>query len=375
MRKRKNFTKKEIGILNKYYPENGSLFCSQLLPDRSLTAVNAKANLLGLKIISKEKRDSLRREGQNKPSDHYNINPEQFYNISTSEVAYFLGYFWADGHLAIRKVKGGHKYTFSLGISYIDYISIKEIIDKLGKWSVSIREPNVKQKRPSKIAVISTGNMPLVKYLFDLDFQEKSQNSPTKILSKIPNHLKHYFWLGYFDGDGSIVKGSSYVMAFTGAYSQDWTDTENLCKELGISYSIQKRISKMGKNSSFRILNRQNVHIMGSYLYSSIKVDKIGLLRKYSKWAVAEEIFKKSEKIRNTKIEEDENFIKNEENFLFIIKKYSGEITRQKILEHFSINQSFFWKLKFSLEHKGFIYSDKTVGEKPYFSKEPNDRT
>jgi len=47
-------------------------------------------------------------------------------------------------------------------------------------------------------------------FLSENNYKEKSYVSATKILNKIPNNLKKYFFRGYFDGDGSIYKYEKY---------------------------------------------------------------------------------------------------------------------------------------------------------------------
>ncbi len=45
-------------------------------------------------------------------------------------------------------------------------------------------------------------------FLLENDFDKKSLLSPTKVLSKIPDELKHYFFRGLIDGDGCPIFNS-----------------------------------------------------------------------------------------------------------------------------------------------------------------------
>jgi hypothetical protein len=106
-------------------------------------------------------------------------------------------------------------------------------------------------------------------------------------LSKIPNELKHYFFRGLIDGDGSFYfKDYTRQFALTSSYEQDWDYFERLCEYLGIKYKIKrvinfnKKTKKENKSSVLRILGKEIIKL-GEYIY---KGDDFGLSRKINKY-------------------------------------------------------------------------------------------
>jgi len=369
--KKRYFTKEEDEVLYKYYPDNGSVFCSQFLKMRSLRAIRSRVSYLKLKISSKKKRNLIRSKGFDRPSDYYDINPEQFYKIEKPEVAYFLGYFWADGHLSIKKLKRGSIYTITMSINYEDFLNIENTLALMGKWRLYDKMPSVKFKRPNRAKTISTGNMPLVKYLHSLDLHKKSLVSPTKILSKIPDHLKHYFWRGYFDGDGTISKENLSCIRFSGSYSQDWSDLIALFEQLGIKkFSKVKNIRHRGGESTVITQGRESIRKLGNYLYKDRELDQIGLDRKYLRWKKIEINAIQLEKSENIIFCEPRDFLTSEIRVLELINNYSGFIIRRKILDYFNLSHFYFDQFCRSLKKKGFVITNKKIGEKPYLITE-----
>lgn len=208
-----------------------------------------------------------------------------FTNIQTAEVAYLLGFIYADG--CIDKESSG-KVRITMTIVATDFLEIYSTIKKTGNWNVS--NINIKNRKPAMKMNINNRN--LWQFLSDNDYEIKSGASADKILSKIPDHLKHYWWRGYFDGDGwfNYKKNYKYSFGFSACYEQNWGFVKNLLEKLNIKYSYNKRIKKSGKDSSINVYSIDGVIKFGNYIYKNYHEDKIGLTRKYIKWSEIKQI-------------------------------------------------------------------------------------
>ena len=154
-----------------------------------------------------------------------NINPNLFLNITTKEIPYLLGLIWADGFL--NPSKNGKNSNLGFVMVKEDINIIKPVLETIGKWNYYERKQPVESWKPS-INVI-TNNKRILNFLIENDYDIKSQASADKILSKIPDELKHYFFRGLIDGDGCFYhyvpqKGSTLrQFILTSTYEQDWS--------------------------------------------------------------------------------------------------------------------------------------------------------
>lgn len=258
------YTKEEISFLKENYERYGGKYCCIKLK-RNSEAVGATARRLGLYYKKDEIHDSLRP-----------VSFEQFKNIS-KEIAYFLGYFWADGYIKNYKSKNG-KITYwriCLEIVEKDASDILNIMNKIGRWSIQKRNRKITWQETWSFV---TNNEPLYLFLEENDFALKSSEEPSKILSKIPNYLLIYFWRGYFDGDGACgLVGRGRYIEFSSTYKYKWSEVIKLCESLSINnYKIYNQISKKGhKSSIFKIYGKASEPLLKYLLKSTI-----GLKRK-----------------------------------------------------------------------------------------------
>ena len=133
----------------------------------------------------------------NKPPGNkkYSVNKDFFKYVNNAEVAYWLGYIAADGHVA--------KNNRLFQITSIDEEQIYKLIDSLkSNHKVSIKEP----REPSHKRIYTLG-------IYDRDFVKRlieqgiinNKTYKLKYPYQINNeNMKHYI-RGYFDGDGSIT--------------------------------------------------------------------------------------------------------------------------------------------------------------------------
>ncbi len=227
------------------------------------------------------------------------INIDLFYNIQLPEIAYFLGFFWADGY--IYKSKQWNSTICSIEIQDNDFQEIKKCLQLLGNWNFRLKKSKINSKKLFSKAY--SADKDLYYFLLENDFDKKSGASPDKILSKIPEHLKHYFFRGINDGDGCIfVNHSNRSIIIAGSYNQDWGIFKLLCKQLNIFYRIKKRRTlrnnKIHKSSYFLISTTYDILIFGNYIYKNIKDNPLGLTRKYNKFLEIVELSKKMKEIK-----------------------------------------------------------------------------
>lgn len=280
------FTESEREFIKNNHVEHCVEYCAKKI-NAPLGSTYNKICDWGLQLNREERRIRFT-NAHEKENWEYKVNADKFINITMPEVAYFLGYFWADGHIKIWANKNGTiVYTFCMAIQQEDYLAIKETIEKIGDFNIYLDERKKKNSTWKDCISIYTSNKVLVKYLVDNDFQIKSQTTPTKILNKIPEHLKHYFFRGWFDGDGCLYDNKnklSGIVSISGTYDQDWSELLNLLSFIGIKGRVAKRITKEGKRSDVIFGKQKYVMNFGRYIYKNREIDKIGLNRKYNKW-------------------------------------------------------------------------------------------
>lgn len=205
------------------------------------------------------------------------VDTEQFIDVKTPEVAYLLGLIWADG--CVVCVPETHRYVIQITNTLTDALIFNDIAQKTGKWNF-----NTYGQRGSRkpIGVLSTSNKELVEFLIDNDYKSKSWESADKILSHIPEDIKHYWFRGLLDGDGCLSNG----VDIASSYKQDWGFMIKLCNKLQIEYQLHQRINNKNgyKFSSFNIQKIKFADRFCNYIYQNYEKDKIGLERKYNQY-------------------------------------------------------------------------------------------
>lgn len=304
---KKIITECQMKILREHYPLKGASFCA-LLTGLSPNYIRKQCHRNGIKVnielkkqlkidlknkIKKEKAEQRTkiREARIKQQqiskqikiqskiDNQKVNHLQFLNIKTPEVAYILGFLWADGWI--------YKNRITTQCRKEDLETIKHIFLRTGDWKISDR--NTLNRQPQ--LVIGTGNPIIASFLKENGYLAKSGGDAGQILSKIPDNLKHYWFRGLIDGDGCFYvneKNRCYQFSVCSTYDQDWTYFVNLCNSLSIRHGIQRRVevTKLGEeqfHSTVRISNRTDIIKLGDYIYQGYEADKMGFPRKYEK--------------------------------------------------------------------------------------------
>lgn len=185
-------------------------------------------------------------------------------------VVYFLGFFWADG--TIRKNKP--RMTFK--IKKVDFNDLLPHIHRLGDfWRYGEAVPL--NPKWSTLSILSVTHRDLWAFLKNHDYLIKSGTSADKILSIIPDHLKHYWWRGYFDGDGSMSKIRGGVLSFNSGLNQDWSFVHSLGKVLDIDFTIERKDRGKRGGSKTLISSWAYLSRLMKYMYAG---EEFGLSRK-----------------------------------------------------------------------------------------------
>lgn len=205
-----------------------------------------------------------------------------FENIKDREIAYILGLLWADGHVTFANNKSKTPIVKHTSKEE-DNITFKEILLFSGSWNTfTCNNVGSYAKTPKNILINWVSDRKLGEFLIENQYRNKT-NSPDKILNKIPNELKQYWYRGFFDGDGSVtIKNKGHhSIAFTGHENQNWYFIIKLFNEININnYRIRIIKSRGGKSSQIRITNKKDLLKFENYLYSDYDEYQLGLFRK-----------------------------------------------------------------------------------------------
>lgn len=299
IKKTYKWTKDELDFLLKNYSKIGADKCTEYIK-RSTYVIGQKASKLGIKlnkdILSEISVNNNKKRQEKRPNSDFKVNVEKFENINTKEVAYFLGYFWADGHVPHKKKRNGIP-SISMSISTEDCNCIKDCINTIGEWNYYTLKQRINCVPMTRV---TTSNTRLSNFLIDNDFHLKSKVSADKILSKIPEDIKHYFFRGLIDGDGCIHYSNKKYnkrinLSICSCYEYDWSFIEEICKILDIKYLISRRLKKIGANSEI-IMTGKNALKFCNYIYNGHETDGIGLPRKIEKYKLIKNHIYESDK-------------------------------------------------------------------------------
>ena len=226
-------TNTELDFIRQNYQILGGTDCARKL-NRSRHAVVTNAKAMGLDLTH-EHRSNIMKRKLDKPFDERNVNPSSFI--------------------------------------------IPEQMDKVNAYLLGFTAtpPGCREA-----TIVSTNNRPLAEFLNSMDYITKSSAPATKILNFIPQNLRRYWWLGCMDGDGCFSFGKiGQEIGIHSSYTQDWTHAEQLAKQLGIDYHLERRIAKRGKSSAIRIIKKESCSKFIHYLYPTGY--EFGLCRKHQK--------------------------------------------------------------------------------------------
>lgn len=189
-----NNHKKELGLLsnNKILRNQEEYICSQY--GKKLAKDIAKELSCSVSFIEKVFREH---NLTNTKTQIYSLNENYFDNIDSFDKAYLLGFIASDGCIYCRS---NHQKMLSISVNSIDLEILNNFKNNLNTTKpISIDEKTsmANLQITSDILCNSLINIGIIpKKTFDIDF--------STIFSNIPNKFIPTFFLGYFDGDGSI---------------------------------------------------------------------------------------------------------------------------------------------------------------------------
>lgn len=250
--------KEEEEFIRANFYQLGITGCAKAL-GRSPMMVFQRAKKWGLKV----REDIL--------FDRFDIS--HFENLQDPFVIYFLGYFWADG-----SITGEKKHRIKFKINNLDfYEAISPNQNKLGDfWNYGEYDPPKNKPHWKKSSVLEVTNLYLWRFFYNFDYRSKTGASADKILNAIPEELRHYWWRGYFDGDGSIPKDKG-IISFNACYDQDWTFMKILENKLDINFMIERKDRGDRKGSKAIASAYAQTKRFYEYIYSG---EEFGLKRK-----------------------------------------------------------------------------------------------
>lgn len=220
--------------------------------NRTRSAVQNKINELGLK------RD-----------DKYNFNHKAFSEVNNQDVAYWLGFIYADGFVYINK---NRSCELGIEIAKRDYEHLKKFNKFLnGNLNVKYRKRyNYDDtNRYSEYANIRLYSKQIV---IDLQkygiVQNKTYVSNENVLQYIPNEFKMDFIRGFLDGDGWIRKDRKRF---------------GMCGvNLNLLKGIQQYLSELEIDSRISVISKSDkkINIRGREYNSNLDVFKLEIKSK-----------------------------------------------------------------------------------------------
>lgn len=283
------FSNTQTNFLIKNYPTKGLVWCTEQLPFTK-EQILSKVGRLGLKlnydIYCKSRSKLYPNRPQRKTGLRLDI--ENIFSFKDPKSNYILGFLWGDGWIS--------KIAYRVCFQFLkeDYLNLAHCFDSWGKWHTYFKNKS-KNNITRKDSVDLSGNSEfLYNFLANNDYGNKSTCSPYKILQSISIDQHHFFWRGYIDADGCWYYNEKNILrqfSLAGSYNQDWSSFENLCRNLDIKYTIQRReqfskvLNKTTRSSCCRITGKYNLLRLGQYVYPN-GFDKIGLKRKYDVYRV-----------------------------------------------------------------------------------------
>lgn len=187
----------------------------------------------------------------------YNYNKEFFYN-ETPELAYFLGFFMADGHLVWNN---GGRYELNIEINTKDI----EILNKFVEWicpgkPLMFRSRNINETI-CNVCRLYINDKTIVSILLEKYGILQNKTGNEKLLFKDRASLFSSFIRGLFDGDGSVLLDGD--RAYVDICSASLSLLEEIKKYFGYG-----NINKVNTIHSWKITNTGDVKKFIDFIYT-----------------------------------------------------------------------------------------------------------
>lgn len=214
------FTKQDIEIIEKFFPENGANHCWKLINKENINCedVSKKASSLKIKCSDAARRNSIiASKGQHFP---WETDFKILSDLSNPKVCYLLGLLWADGSVAKERNR------ITLSTTGPDTEFLDNLFIGLGSWNKNHKATARKKAHWLEQYHYNISNPFYKDWLANYGYMGKSLGSPEKIIEAIPEKNRYLWLLGFFDGDGSITKDGSLI-DLAGNYYLDWSYLSN----------------------------------------------------------------------------------------------------------------------------------------------------
>lgn len=190
------------------------------------------------------------------------------------ELAYFLGYFWADGYLCRNGIR--------LEITEEDGDDIKNILMKIADFHIYRRR---REGRKPQI-LFWYQDKEIFELLKSLGKYPRSTESHEKIFNYIPEEYHVWFIRGLIDGDGCFYNNNragkkSVQFSISNSIGYDWSFLIEKLKQYNLNMKISLRETKNGNSSFLRCSSPINIKLFINILYK--ENDDIWLKRKHDK--------------------------------------------------------------------------------------------
>lgn len=258
--------KKIHPLIKEYIIENYPLFgptkvAKELNMSEESICTYAKKNNL---IISKI--DGI---GLEIPKFKYDLDFSKLFNNISNELAYWIGFFWADGTV-------NRHSSMVIEIIKEDGDNLKDQFLKIFPFVITER----KRRNKKAQTTIRVSDKKISFLLESLGKYPNSFESHKKIMEYLgKEELQKMFLRGLIDGDGSFYwnekeKYAQFTLA--SSYNQDWSFLKKFLENF--NPHIVKDICSSGKSSVLRITGRDNIVNFIQFLQYDSK--SIGLKRK-----------------------------------------------------------------------------------------------
>lgn len=136
----------------------------------------------------------------------HTFNEHYFDQIDDEHKAYWIGFIWADGYMAIRHRNGHISYEFKLSLKEDDYQHLEKFNEDLnGNYDVKFYKQNTSFGEYTESRLYIT-NQHFGKILSNKYGVIPHRSDCSKIIKAIPEHLMKHFIRGLIDADGSFCK-------------------------------------------------------------------------------------------------------------------------------------------------------------------------
>ncbi len=203
-----------------------------------------------------------------------NGNLAAFQTVSNPEIAYILGFLWADGWVGDQHI--------SIALVQSDASHLLTILQRHCKVSVSHRHRKAATFNRQPQTDINICDARLARFLLSIGYGDKSRLTHAQVVSRIPREYQSAFWLGYFDGDGHYGP-KEHRVSFASTFEQDWGAMIGLCESLSVQWRVRRyqHPTRDTRFSSFIVQRKAEVRRLLGYLY---QFHRLGLPRKAVKY-------------------------------------------------------------------------------------------